>query len=134
LLVGLHLLAAPGLGRCEPGNAFDQLQPFERVGGPSLDRRAVAAHEQQLGDLDRFVSGLPVPDAARIASAERRLHCGANGGGVDPATAGKMAEKVMGCCDDRGSSLVRASNGKWARGSTRQRRVGHEIVPFEWRD
>ena len=129
LLVGLHFLAAPGLRRCEPGNPFDKCQPFERISGPRMDRRAVAAHEQQLRDLDGFVGGLPAPGASRITCDKGGLHGGANGGRVDPATGGKVAEQVMGCGDDRGSGLLRASSGKRARGGTRQRRVGHVGIP-----
>ena len=42
---------------------------------------------------------------------------------------GQVAEQVMGCGDDRGSGLLRASSGKRARGGTRQRRVGHVGIP-----
>ena len=129
LLVGLHFLAAPGLRRGKPGNALDQFQAFERIGGPGMDRPAVAAHEQQLRDFDGFVGDLPVPVSGRIACAKGRLHGGANGGRVDPATGGKVAEQVMGRGDDRGSGLLRASSGKRARGGTRQRRVGHFGIP-----
>ncbi|WP_304537622.1 hypothetical protein [Sphingobium cyanobacteriorum] len=115
MLKAEHFFAAPGLGRCEPGKAFDQLQLFEGIRGPAMDRRAIAAHEEQLGDLDRFVGGFPVPGTARIAGAKGGLHRGANGRGIDPAPGGKMAEQVMGCGNDRGSSLLRASGGKRAR-------------------
>ncbi|WP_231729344.1 hypothetical protein [Sphingopyxis sp. H081] len=129
MLVSLHFLAAPGLRRCEPGNPFDQFQAFERPGDPGMDRRAVATHKQQLRDLDGFISGLPAPGSGRIACAKGGLHRGANGGRVDPATGGKVAEQVIGCGDDRGSGLLRGSSGKRARGGTRQRRVGHVGFP-----
>ena len=129
LLKAEHLFTATSLVRCEPGNALDQFQALKWIGGPGMDRRAVAAHEQQLRDLDGFVGDLPVPGSGRIACAKGGLHGGAKGGRVDPATGGKVTKQVMGCGNDRGGGLLRASSGKRAHEGARQWRVGHVEIP-----
>ena len=96
LLQADHLFTAPCLGWNKPGDAFDEFQPFERIGGPGVDGRAISAHEEKLRDFERFIGEFPVPGTTGVGRTERGLHGGAHDRGIDTATGGEMTEKVTG--------------------------------------
>jgi hypothetical protein len=105
------LLGAARMRRRQRGQPRQHSEHPRRAAGAGAHGPPVPAQEQNLRRLAGLVGVLPYPGARRVGCAERRLHGGAQDGGIEGLAPLQRGQQQTGGVKDGGRPIGRSGRG-----------------------
>ena len=132
LLERRALLGAARMRGRQRGQLGQHGEHPRRAAGAGAHGRPMPAQEQDLRGLAGLVGVLPHPGAGRVGGAERRLHGGAQDGGIEGLAPLQRGQQQTGGVEDGGRPIGGSGRG---RGCERGRPLGQRgDDEVSWRD